>query len=270
MKPLKVHFFGSFQVITEDPHRSITLKTEKSRALFVFLLTENDRPHRRAKLVDLFWSEFPDKAAHNSLRQSLYHIRTLSADIHPSVFHLSTSSSDIQLIPQPALWADTFELTAGLDQCESHHKLGTVLCGPCLDLLTAAVNLYSAEFMDGFSLPDAPQFDWWLLNKREIYNRRVLQALAWISESLMAKKEYGQAVRIAQREIELDPWCEPAHQRYMKVLALAGERGKALHHFEVCQRILSNDLGIEPCRETRCLCEQIRKGDLSMIARSIG
>lgn len=259
---MAVRFFGSFQVTLNTQPHSATLKTDKSRALFAYLLIENDHPHRRAKLIDLFWSGFSDKAAHNSLRQSLYYIRNLSADLNPSALNFLTSINDVQLIPQAGLWVDTFELTSLLGRCEAHHKTGDLLCDTCLESLTLAVGLYSGDFMDGFSLRDTSQFDWWLLNKKETYNRMVLKALGWITNSLMLKNDYAQAISFAQREIELCPWGEPAHQRYMKALALAGERGKALHHFELCQHILANEAGIEPSQETRCLCEQIRKDTL--------
>lgn len=262
MNRLNVSFFGQFQVTMDDLPHTLTLKTEKSRALFVYLLIENDRPHRRAKLIDLLWPESPDKAAHNSLRQSLYHVRNLFAGLYPPPFHLLTSSNDVQLIPQAGFCIDAFELTHRLGQCEAHHKPEAMLCDPCLEGLMVAVDLYCGEFMDGFSLRNTTQFDWWLHNKRETYHRQVLKALAWITNSLISKNAYLQAIDFARREVELDSWCEPAHQRYMKVLALAGERGKALHQFEICQQILATEVGIEPSLETRCLRERIRKDTL--------
>lgn len=168
MKQMKARFLGSFQVTMDDPPHTLALKTEKSRALFAYLLMENDRPHRRAKLVDLFWSNFPDISAHNSLRQSLYNIRNLSADLQSPPFRLLTFGSDIQFIQQTGLWVDVFELTSRLGQCEEHHKTGAILCDSCLSSLVSIVDLYGGDFMDGFSLRDSPQFDWWLLRVRKL------------------------------------------------------------------------------------------------------
>lgn len=262
MKHLNVRFFGSFQVTLEEVSRSATLKTEKSRALFAYLLIENDRPHRRAKLIDMLWPDFPDKASHNSLRQSLYYIRSLFADLDPETLQLVTSLSDVQLIFGAGASIDAFELTSQLDLCDDHHEPETPLCERCLERLMAAIALYHGDFMDGFSLRDAPHFDWWLHNKRDVYRRRILSALAWVTHSLTAKREYERAIGFAQREVELDPWREPAYQRYMTVLALAGERAQALHQFEIYQNILATELGMQPSAETWSLCEQIRRDTL--------
>lgn len=270
MKHLKVRFFGSFRVMLEDVPRSATLKTEKSRALFAYLLIENDRPHRRAKLIDIFWPDFPDKASHNSLRQSLYYIRSLLEDLDPAALQLMTSISDVQLTFQSGASIDAFELTSYLDLCEEHHKPGMTLCDACLEQLMAAIELYQGDFLDGFSLRDTPHFDWWLLNKRDLFRRRILGALAWVTHSLVAKQDYEQAISFAQREVELDPWREPAHQRYMTVLALAGERAQALHQFEICQTILATELGMQPSAETWSLCEQIRRDTLKSHERIQG
>lgn len=262
MQHLNVRFFGSFQVTLEDVSRSAALKTEKSRALFAYLIIENDRPHRRAKLIDMLWPDFPDKASHNSLRQSLYYIRNLFADLDPVVVQLVTSLSDVQMSLGTGASVDAFELTSQIDHCEEHHLLETALCEPCLERLIGAAELYHGDFLDSFSLRDVPHFDWWLLNKRELYRRRILGALAWVTRSLMAQQIYERAIGFAQREVELDPWRESAYQRYMTVLALAGERAQALQQFEICQHILATELGMQPCAETWSLCEQIRRDTL--------
>lgn len=263
MKQLQIRSFGSFRIMLDELPFAHSLKTEKSRALFLYLLIEHDRPHRRACLIDLLWPAAPDRAAHHSLRQSLYRIRSLcAAALDPVPFALSTSSSDVQLLLGAGFRVDAFDLNRQLAQCETHHKHPSLLCNPCLESLISVVELYSGDFMDGFSLRDAPQFDWWLHNKRENFHRQVLKALTWITHTLLSKKDYVRAINIARREVELDPWSEPAYQQYMVALALAGERVKALQQFEICQQILATEIGIEPSRETRCLREQIRNDAL--------
>ena len=51
------------------------LKTEKVRALLVYLAVENDRPHRRQSLAGLLWTDFPERKARTNLRHALANLR---------------------------------------------------------------------------------------------------------------------------------------------------------------------------------------------------
>jgi DNA-binding SARP family transcriptional activator len=46
----------------------------------------------------------------------------------------------------------------------------------------------------------------------------------------------------------------------MRALALGGWRGAALVHYETCRRLLAEELGVGPARETIALVESIRDG----------
>jgi hypothetical protein len=48
----------------------------------------------------------------------------------------------------------------------------------------------------------------------------------------------------------------------MTALALSGQRSAALAQYEACRRTLSEELGVEPDKETRFLYERIRDGNL--------
>ena len=64
----------------------------------------------------------------------------------------------------------------------------------------------------------------------------------------------------ARRWAELAPWQEAAHQRVMRLLALAGHRSEALAYYETCVRLLRDEIGVEPRPSTRSLVEDIRAG----------
>ena len=52
----------------------------------------------------------------------------------------------------------------------------------------------------------------------------------------------------------------------MRLLALSGQREAALGRYEVCVRVLSKELGVEPSPETQRLYEQIMKGEWPHVA----
>jgi DNA-binding SARP family transcriptional activator len=48
----------------------------------------------------------------------------------------------------------------------------------------------------------------------------------------------------------------------MRALALSGQRSAALSQYLACQRLLEQELGVEPASETTALYEAIREGEL--------
>jgi predicted ATPase len=54
----------------------------------------------------------------------------------------------------------------------------------------------------------------------------------------------------------------------MRTLALSGQRSAALAQYETCRRLLAEELGVEPGKETTRLYEQIRNGKLKALVPS--
>src|SRR5690606_12515409 len=62
--------------------------------------------------------------------------------------------------------------------------------------------------------------------------------------------------------LQLEPFREEAHRLLMRLLAESGQRSAALAQYEVCVRILDEELGVEPDDETVALYEQIAAGEI--------
>jgi predicted ATPase len=89
-----------------------------------------------------------------------------------------------------------------------------------------------------------------------------MEALYQLAACHSQRGEYKQAQHYAHRQLKLEPWREEAHRQLMVALALSGQRSAALAQYEACRRILSEELGVEPEKETQFLYERIRDGNL--------
>jgi hypothetical protein len=103
-----------------------------------------------------------------------------------------------------------------------------------------------------------------MLFKGEEYQRTVLSLLDQLTSRQLAHGAAGEAARWARRQLELEPYREQAHRQLMAALALRGERSAALAHYEVCRRLLAEELGCEPDDETKALYAQIRARTLPL------
>ena len=130
-----------------------------------------------------------------------------------------------------------------------------------LPALQAAVDLYTADFLAGFTLPDSPDFDDWQAYTTEQLRRRartLLEKLAW---AYAAAGEGERAIATAHRRLALDPLDEDAHRALMQFYAQSGQPGAALRQYEQCRQILEDELGAPPAAETTALYERIRRAE---------
>lgn len=252
MPRLALSLLGPFQAVV-DEHVVTGFRSNKARALLAYLAVEAGRPHARESLAGLLWPLCPDAVALSGLRNTLSNLRHLLGDQtpmpeKPAGAFLLTNRATVQLNPAADIRLDT-------------DTLSSLMSGrPALDAVEQAVSLCRGTFMEGFSLDGCEAFDEWLLFQRERFGREAATALRELIAAYMAAGRYAEAASTARRYLALDAWDEAVHRRLMGSLALAGQRGAAMAHYEECRRLLATELGVDPERETTELYEQIRSG----------
>jgi tetratricopeptide (TPR) repeat protein len=135
-----------------------------------------------------------------------------------------------------------------------------------LPLLQAATAIYRADFLDGFSLADAPEFDDWVGLQREAWHQRLEQIFNRLTRLQFEMGRVSQAIETTRLWLARDILNETAYRRLMQLYVLAGNRTAALQTFEQCARLLREELGVEPDSETTDLAERITK-DGGRVAR---
>jgi len=122
-----------------------------------------------------------------------------------------------------------------------------------------AVELYSGPFLDGFFLPDADEFERWSAGIRDELageHARALEALA------VAADRAGDATAAARwwsRRAAVDPLSSRVALRLMESLARAGERGAAIQHGRMHERLLAEELRAAPDPEVVALLQRLQR-----------
>jgi DNA-binding SARP family transcriptional activator len=127
-----------------------------------------------------------------------------------------------------------------------------------LDQLQHATNLARGEFLEGFSLRDAPTFDDWARFQREYWHLRTSEVFDRLSQLQFEAGELAPALETVNRWLVLAPLHEDAYRRLMHLHFAAGDRAAALHAYDVCRAKLSTDKRTEPTQETVALASHIR------------
>lgn len=232
----------------------------KARALLVYLAVQARSGHSRNSLAGLLWPDVPDDSARNNLRQTLASLRqTLRDRQAPDRPLLHITRDTVQLNPDAYCWTDVAQFGAHLTRCSAHAHRHPETCTVCAAEREQAVALYQGDFLQHFFLPDSVPFEEWALLQRERARRQMLEALEHLADYHQFRGAYDQALNVALRELEVDPWRERACQQAMCAHLARGDRGAALAQFERSRRILLEEMNADPSPETVALYESIRQ-----------
>ena len=252
MASLRLTLFGLPGI--ERDGVSVTPDRRKTLALLAYLALSPDGQSRDI-LAELLWPERDASSARSDLRSGLFALRQAVGGEW-----LDIEGDRVALQRNPGLSVDVSRFRDLLAQANGHTHPRGEPCGACVAVLTAAVDLYRGDFLAGFTLRDAPEFDNWQTYQTESLRLELagaLERLAWLAA---ADGDYEGAVRQARRWLELDPLCEEPHRALMRLYAEAGNRAGALRQYEGCVRVLETELGVKPDGETTALRDTIAGG----------
>lgn len=235
----------------------INVERRKVFGLAAYLVL-NMQTHSRETLAALFWPELDQTRSLAALRRVLIDLKGL---VPPEALTITRLS--IGLHPTDNLWIDVkaFEdlIRASREQTAPETTLS----------LNQVLHLYTADFMNGFTLDASAAFDTWQMTVQESLRLKFAQALRQLVDLYSLQADYKQAITYAIRDLALDPLDEVRQRSLMRLYAQDGQRSAALRQYQDCVRLLHDELGVEPMPETTALYEQIRSKTIAAASTSI-
>ena len=230
----------------------VEVDTRKAIALLAYLAVE--RTASRDTLATLFWAESSSDRARATLRRTLSSLRGgVGSDV---------IIADRHHIELAAIETDISRFEAAIEATSGHgHDISDV-CPHCIQPLTEATNLYRGDFLEGFSVRDAPDFEDWERTVTEDLRLRAGEAFSRLGMAKAAVGDYSGAISAVTRWVELDSLHEPAHRLLMLLNAWAGDRPRSIEAYRAFVAILDRELGVTPLEETTELYEAILDEDL--------
>jgi TolB-like protein len=205
-------------------------------ALLAVLACTGERGFPRDKLVALFWPEAAGDRAGHRLNQLAHSIRRRLGPADPI-----TGTSELRLSPE--------HITCDLWDIAAARRRGD---------LEQAVELYAGPFLDGFFLPDNPDVERWLDNRRSALAREHGEIL----ETLAVKARLGGDPRAAaawwRRLAEHEPLSSRVTMHLMTALAASGDRAQALEWARAYEAQVRKELEAEPSPEVLALATKLK------------
>lgn len=216
---------------------AVKINRRKSRAILYYTAAQS-LPVTRAQLLEMFWIDLPRSQALQTLRATLYGLRKALGD--------DIQVEDEQIALQTNVDVDTRRFQAGFK-----------LIPPDLSELASLIELYRGDLLEGFTLPDSQAFEDWLLIEREHLRRLAIRGYSGLSKGYEAIGDFYNALSALDRALAFDSLQEDIHRERIRVLYQSGDRTGAIRHYDYLRKLLDDELGVPPMKETRDLYDDL-------------
>lgn len=232
---LQVKLFGSVTfLLNGQPVQS--MPTRAAQALLVYLLHQ-PHPVERERLIDMFYQASTPKQAAANLRSTLSRLRKELAPF------LTITRQAVGIAPDAQIEIDsvTFAQQAAAEAWES------------------ALPLYQGDFLAGFYLREAPEFEEWALIERERLRLMAVEGLQKVAAEKRRQGDYWAALQVVTQLLGIEPLLEEAHRDKMMLLARTSQRPLALQQYQTAVSLFEREMGIAVAATTTALYERIMR-----------
>lgn len=220
----------------------IKIPRRRSRALLYYMVSTH-MPQPRERLLALLCGEMDEESARRTFKTLLAEVRSYLRTIDPNIEWIISDRDQLTFNPLAPIWLDTaiFELDAGTFSRS----------------LSPAIKLYRSDFLDGFFLKDAPEFDEWVRTTRDHFRQLYLSALRQLATMYESDNQVEQAITCMQMLLSADPFSEEAYMHLMRLYWMLGDRTQALRQYERLCNVLAEAFAVQPSSQTEALYQEI-------------
>lgn len=198
---LRLAFLGGL-LIQRGKKTIVELTSNKARALPCYLAL-TDQPQTRPTLAGLLWGDMPESNALMNLRKALSQLRQQVGD------HLTITRQGVAFNRATPHAIDALALQEAANQIKKINRISSSL----LIKLEQADALYRGDFLEGFYIRSAPEFEAWYLGKRAYFRELALQVMHVVASQYANQGRYRSAIEFTRQILRLEPWSEGAHRQ---------------------------------------------------------
>lgn len=220
-------------------------RSQKEAALLIYL-AQTGQTHSREFIAELLWDGRTTQQSLSNLRTALARLRKQVGDA------LLVTRKSLALSPEICQQVDAVILLQTLAE------IGQIDTTAKADTLQKALDSYHGDFLAGFYLPDAPNFEQWMLVTRAHIRQQVIATYTKLGQYALSTGdvEFGSAV--AQRWLQVDALDEQAHMLLMRLQIEQGKMQEAVAHYAHVIKLLKTELNVAPSAEMTALIQQAR------------
>lgn len=216
------------QVTIEVGQETRRLGGDKLIALLVFLALHEGRGIRREYLAELLWSGVPQSRARHSLSQAIYGLRKQLPELT-----INADRDEISL-PKGVVLVDVVRFRSAV-QAQQY---------------TEALSLYGGEFLAGFWIDGAPEFERWQLTVQQELSRLAKQVLYQLLRSAEQGGDWIRVTQLTSQLLHLDPYNEAALRTRIEAITATEGIDRALEEYQQVVDRIRQELRRSPEKAT--------------------
>jgi DNA-binding SARP family transcriptional activator len=251
LPPLYVTCLGRFEVRRFG--QPIELCSNRSgQTLFRYLIAQLKHRATMDTLMAVLWPEEVAEVARHKLRVAMSALRrSLNSDyvLEPGGGYILCKNRVYELNPLAVLETDVDEFLALY-----HAGLRAASTTEAVKYYEKACQLYTGPFLVEDLYAD------WSFPRREHFSQVYLTMCAALADAALKSGRYEDAIRWANAILKENRCDEKAHRQLMQAYAAQGRRNEALRQYQRCQRILDEELSVQPMPETVNLFHALLSG----------
>lgn len=188
----------------------------------------NPRPLSRSYVAGILWIESTEKRAGGNLRSALWRLNQSGLGLIEAVGECLHLARNIRV-----------------DVHEAEVQARRLLDPACQDDDFDAAELpYCGELLPAW-------YEDWVLIERERQRQLMLHALEALCERLTRRGRFGQAIAAGIAAVQGEPLRESAHRALIRAYLAEGNLGEVVRQYNLYQRLIREQLGLEPSTELR-------------------
>jgi LuxR family maltose regulon positive regulatory protein len=230
---VEVRAFGQGEIrVNGELLPSSVWRSSRARGLFYYILD-----HRKARKESIgldFWPDFSAGKISSNFHATLWRVRQALGFKDAILFEGDLYS----LHPSIQIWYDVAEFERYF-QSASNPKLTDPERS---EILRQTIKLYKEPYLQDLYME-------WADRRREELRNIYLDALSRLAKIESHEKRFGEAKKLYERIVAVDPYRDEAHLSLMKCLALSGAPSAAIAHFKRYKSLLRKELNSEPLPE---------------------
>ncbi len=250
---LTLKLLGHIEIYRDPskPFAADAWTTRRARDIFCYIATSRFRRVEKEVLIETFWGETD--------------LNVIEKNFHPTISHIRKALNSRQTLKQNFLnyrdgaYQLSGEVSYSIDTEEFEHFIAEAEKAKRENNqeavehnVAAAYELYRGDFMTGV-------FDDWVEERRNYYREQHGRIIKSLLKTAFKKKDWARSLKFAGEILQADPYREDIHFFIMRIYAAQGKRNAAKHQYETLQKLLKDELGVEPAAETKRLYQELLK-----------
>jgi DNA-binding SARP family transcriptional activator/transposase len=239
--------FGRFEV-KRLGQPVVLCSNRNGQAILRYLVARTDQQATMDTLMTILWPENEPEVAHHKLQVAVSALRCSLNRGYVSdsgCGYILCRNQVYQLNPLVPLQTDVKEFLELYHT--GQHSSGSAMAASYEN----ACKLYTGPF-----LPEDMYVNWSFVQREQLSQTYLVMCSA-LAEHYIDVGRYKEAIKWATAILKEDRCDEAAHRQLMRAYAAQSFRSEALRQYRQCERILTDELSVQPMPETMSLFQAI-------------